>query len=124
MPYLKPLAFLLVGVILGVFAVAFVVPTARFVRRAATARGVVTRIEAGVRPAIRFTAGGQDVEYVQRGASGYVEGEPVVVLYDPADPRHACLDDKAALWFLPGLVAFLSLWFVALGAGTLRSVAG
>ena len=121
---LKSIVFTVVGVALMVGALCWGASTRRFVARAATAPGVVTKLNAGgAHPEVRFTtAAGETVEYPQGGMIwGYHAGDHVEVLYEPGNPAgSAVLNRPGALWgfvamdFLMGavfvLVAQLAWW--------------
>ena len=114
---LKIIVFTVVGVALMVGAVWRASATRRFVARAASAAGEVTKLNAGgSHPEVRFTtAAGQVIEYPQGGMiSGYRVGDRVEVLYEPESPRSsAVLNRPGALWgftlttFLMGAVFVL-----------------
>ncbi len=121
---LKIIFFTMVGVALMIGALCWGVSTRRFVARAASAPGVVTKLNAGgAHPEVRFTtAAGEVVEYPQGGMIwGYRAGDRVEVLYEPGNPAgSAVLNRPGALWgfvamdFLMGavfvLMAQLSWW--------------
>ena len=121
---LKIIVFTLVGVALMVSALCWAVSTRRFVARAATAPGLVIKLNAGgAHPQVRFTtAAGEVIEYPQDGMIwGYRVGDRVEVLYAPENPAgSAVLNRPGALWgfvamdFLMGaafvLVTQLAWW--------------
>ena len=89
--------------------------TRRFVREAASAPGVVTKLHAGAaHPEIEFTtAAGQKVSFPEGGWISYQPGDRVRVLYRPQEPhRHAALDDPGALWFEAGVTGLVCLGLV------------
>ena len=111
--------FALVGLGLICGAVAETSATRRFVRSAARAPGVVSRLNAGgAHPQIQFTAAsGEVVGYPQGGMIwGYHAGDRVSVLYDPHrpdnDPR---LDTPNVLWFDTGMLFALGAVFTGVG---------
>jgi hypothetical protein len=112
---LRAIAPWLVVVGCGLVALVTGLSQAAFVSRAATAQGVVARLNAGgSHPEIAFEVGGRHFEYPQGGLIfGYRPGEAVEVLYDPANPAHACLQSAGALWFVPGLMTVIGLVWVA-----------
>jgi len=91
------------GVVLLVTAGILAARTRAFVRMASAAPGVVEGLNAGgSHPQIGFTtAAGARVSYAQGGLIfGYRPGQPVRVLFDPADPeRTARVDAFGVLWF-------------------------
>ncbi len=114
----KIIVFTLAGVVLMVSAVCWAFSTRRFVVRAASAPGVVVKLNAGgAHPEVRFTtAAGQAVEYPQGGMIwGYRVGDQVKVLYELKNPTgSAVIDRPGALWgfvamdFLIGVVFVLT----------------
>ncbi|HUB08214.1 MAG TPA: DUF3592 domain-containing protein [Myxococcales bacterium] len=113
MARLRAIAPWLVAVGCGLVALVTGLSQAAFVSRAATAHGVVTRLDAGgSHPEIAFEVGGRRFEYPQGGLIfGYRPGDAVAVLYDPANPAHACLESAGALWFVPGLMTAIGLFW-------------
>jgi hypothetical protein len=112
-----------IGCVLWVIAAFVANDTRDFLRRAVSADGVVTRLNAGgAHPEVQFTAAnGQTFEYPQGGAiGGYERGQRVRVLYISDDISNtACLDDPGALWFDAGIMAGLGLAFVFAGGFTI-----
>jgi hypothetical protein len=103
------------GLILAAAGVA--VSVRSFTRKAATAEGVVVRLNAGgSHPQIEFTTGsGQKVSYPQGGLiCCYRAGERVRVLYETDRPNDARLNTFGALWFTP-LILLLVGTFLVLG---------
>lgn len=93
----------------GVFlcvALILAIKTAHFVSAAAHAQGDVVSLQlgqkAGVAPHVRFNAAdGSAVEFTSGVASNppsHRVGERVTVLYDPANPHHAEIEDFFTLW--------------------------
>ena len=117
---LKGGLFAVVGLGVMCGAGAGAVSTHNFVRSAAHAPGIVTRLNAGgSHPEIRFTAAlGRIVSYPQGGMiSGYHPGERVSVLYDPRDPSDSpCLDAFGTLWLGWIMLALLGTVFVSTGS--------
>ncbi len=118
---LKGELFAVVGLGLIIGVIAWCVSTAHFVRSAARAPGVVTRLNAGgTHPEIQFTAAsGKVVDYPQGGMIwGYHTGERVRVLYDPRCPSDSpSLDTLPALWLGQGMVLLLGIVFCGSGLG-------
>jgi hypothetical protein len=106
------------GVLLSI-SISTGMATRQFVREAAVATGVVTKLNAGgSHPDIEFTTPtGQKMSYAQGGwISGYKPGDRVRVLYRPADPHAtASIDATGALWFAPGLTGLLGFAFILIG---------
>ena len=102
MPSALRVLVLLTG--LGLLAAAALagVQTRRFVAVSAASEGVVSRLNAGgSHPQIEFhTADGSVVSYPQGGMiAGFRTGQPVRVLFDPANPRStARADTFGSLW--------------------------
>jgi len=118
---LKGGVFAFAGLCVVCGAVAGVVSTRDFLRTAARAPGIVTRLNAGgFHPEIQFTvASGQRVQYPQGGMiKSYHAGESVFVLYDPhhpgQDPR---LDTFGALWM--DWITLFGMGAVFIGIGSL-----
>ena len=121
----KSIVFTLVGVGLMIGAVGWGISTGRFMTRAASAPGVVVRLNhGGAHPEVRFTtAAGEVIEYPQGGIIwGYRVGDRVEVLYEPEHPdRDPIIHTTGALWgfvamdFLMGavfvLMAQLAWWW-------------
>ncbi len=105
------------GLILGVCA--WCVSNEHFIRTAARAPGIVTKLNAGgSHPEISFTAAsGEVVDYPQGGMIlGYHAGQHVTVLYNPRDPSGSpCLDTIPALWFDQGMLLLMGLVFSSIG---------
>lgn len=119
---LKGGLFAVVGLGLIIGVIAWCVSTANFIRSAARAPGVVTRLNAGgSHPEIQFTvASGEVVTYPQGGIIwGYHTGERVWVLYDPRSPNSdPTLDTIPALWFDQGMMLLMGLVFLSIGLWT------
>jgi len=114
-----------VGIVLLVTAGILAARTRAFVRTASAAPGVVEGLNAGgSHPQIGFkTPAGARVSYPQGGLiSGYRPGQPVRVLYDPANPDGtARVDAFGALWFDVLILSTLGLIFSIIGlAGALK----
>ncbi len=119
---LKSIVFTLVGVGLMISAVYWAASTRQFVARAASAPGVVIKLNhGGAHPEVRFTtAAGEVVEYPQGGMIwGYRVGDRVEVLYEPGNPnRDPVIHTTGALWgfvamdFLMGAVFVLTAQLV------------
>lgn len=77
------------------------------------------------RPVVRFTTReGRQVGYESITSSyppRYSEGDVVRILYDPAMPERARIDDFADLWLRPVFLAGVGLILAGLGAGSLRT---
>ncbi len=118
----KIVVFTLAGLGLMIGTMCWAISAQRFVARAASAPGVVVRLNAGgAHPQVRFTAAaGQVIEYPQGGMIwGYRVGDAVQVLYDPQAPAtDPVLNTPGALWgftatnFLMGVVFVLMAQFV------------
>jgi len=111
--------FILIGGGLLVAAGVIGVRKREFIRKAATADGVVVSLNAsGSHPQIEFTAAsGQKIAYPQGGfIFGYRPGDRVRVLYNPDDPvRTACVDAFGALWFTPLILCMIGIVCVVAG---------
>ncbi len=116
---LKGGVFALVGLGVMIGAGAGAVSTYRFVKNAASAPGIVTRLNAGgSHPQIQFTAAsGMVISYPQGGMiSGYRAGQRVSVLYRPSSPNaDPSLNTFGALWLD---------WILLLGLGAVFVSAG
>ena len=112
----KSLVFTLVGVGLMISAGWWAVSTRQFVARAASAPGLVVRLNhGGAHPEVRFTtATGEAVEYGQGGMIwGYRVGDRVEVLYAPEHPgRDPVIHTAGALWGFVAMVFFMGAGFV------------
>ena len=116
---LKGGVFAVVGLGLTVGVCAWSVSSLHFIRCAARAPGIVTKLNAGgSHPEVSFTAAsGEVVDYPQGGMIlGYHAGQPVTVLYDPHHPRDSpCLDTIPALWFDQGMLLLMGIVFLSIG---------
>ena len=116
---LKGGVFAVVGLCLTIGVCAWSVSNLHFIRTAARAPGIVTRLNAGgAHPEISFTAAsGQVVDYPQGGMIGwYRTGQHVWVLYNRRDPGDSpCLDTIPALWFDGGMLLLMGLVFLSMG---------
>ena len=111
----KVVVFTLVGVGLMVAALSWAAATRRFVARAASAPGMVVRLNAGgAHPEIRFTtSAGQIVEYPQSGMIwDYRVGDQVEVLYDPRSPTDPLINTVGALWGFTLMTFVMGIAFV------------
>ena len=112
----KSIVFTVVGVGLMIGAACWGVSTRRFVARAASAPGLVVRLDhGGAHPQIRFTtAAGEAIEYGQNGMIwGYRVGDRVEVLYAPEHPgRDPVIHTTGALWGFVAMVFFMGAGFV------------
>jgi hypothetical protein len=115
-----------VGMLVGSFFIFS--NTTSFIGRAAEAEGRVIELErsrsssrssATYRPVVEFTtATGRRIEFTSSVGSSppsHRVGEPVKVLYNPADPQGARIKSFFQLWFAFLLVFFLGLVFAAIG---------
>jgi len=111
--------FLMAGAGLLVAAVGMGLSARGFNARAASAPGVVIRLNAGgSHPEIEFTAAsGETISFPQGGLIfGYRPGQKVRVLYGPEDPRGtACIDAFGALWFAPLVLVTLGIGMIIAG---------
>lgn len=122
---MKNLIFIGVGIFVITGAGVWAFLNWRFVSNAATARGVVVKLNAGgSHPQIKFTtAEGKEIEYAQGGLIfGYKPGDEVDVFYERQNPQIASVDSFSALWGFPILA--LILGGCALGAGLFANFAG
>ncbi len=114
----KSIVFTLVGVGLMISAVCWAVSTRRFVAHAASAPGVVVKLNAGgAHPEVRFTtAAGQTVEYPQGGMIwGYRVEDRVKVLYLPQDPMaDPVINTPGALWGFMAMDFLMGAAFVVI----------
>lgn len=107
------MGLLLVAVVLIGLGVKDVVTTRRFLAGTSAADGVVVKVDdvttshkdgttSRYYPVVRFVTGsGQVVQYrdhLGENSPAYRVGDPVRVLYDPANPQRARLDTWASLW--------------------------
>jgi len=135
----EALTMQLLGGVFGIVGVAAIVAgsfaarkTKRFLARAKTARGTVMHLvmrsstdsEDGTvsyayYPVIRFTAQtGEEIDFEAGTGSNppmYAMGQPVEILYDPADPYRAKICSFLDLWMVPAL---------AFGIGSIFAIAG
>lgn len=125
--------FLVGGCLMLAGAGAFALRARAFVARAATAEGTVVDLVGGASgnstawyPVIAFeTADRRSVRF--RSAAGtnppaYAPGEPVRVLYDPANPKDARIDSKFMIWGAPSGLGAFGVIFASIGGGL--SIAG
>ena len=111
-----------VGLILTCLWLAALVPAVMFVSRAHHAEGVFLGSEARIggrhagtfmHPEIRFTTpDGAVVDFVTRSGSSnqpFTDGQKMPVLYDPARPEDAKLDNFFELWAAPVFLAPFAL---------------
>ena len=114
----KVVVFTLVGLALMVGAVCWAVSTRAFVARAASAPGVVVKLNAGgAHPQVRFTtATGEAVETPQGGMIwGYRVGDKVEMLYEPDNPTgSAVINRPGALWGFVAMDFLMGAVFVLL----------
>ncbi len=112
---MKGLVFAAIGVTLLIAAMIAMVGVQRFRDTAASADGVVERLNAGgSHPQIRFTTdSGASISYAQGGLIfGYRPGDPVRVMYRPDRPQAtARLDSIGAMWAMPLLLGLLGSGF-------------
>lgn len=118
-----------VGMLVGSFFIFS--NTTGFIRRAAQAEGKVIDLERSrsssssgsrsstYRPVVEFTtATGKRIEFTSSVGSSppsHRVGEPVTVLYNPADPQSARIKSFFQLWFGFLIVFFMGLVFAAIG---------
>ncbi len=114
----KIIVFTLVGLALMVSAVCWAVSTFHFVARAASAPGLVVKLNGGgAHPEVRFTtAAGGTIEYPQGGMIwGCRAGDRVEVLYEPENPTgSAVINRPGALWGFVAMDFTLGAGFVLL----------
>lgn len=115
-PIMRGLLFAAVGLLILAVAAFEVTHRLEFLQVAQAVDGQVERLNAGgSHPQVAFTtATGQRVSYPQGGMIfGYEPGQPVRVLYDPAQPRlEPVLDTFGALWGMTVVWVLLGLAFV------------
>lgn len=116
---LKGGVFAVVRLGLTVGVLVWAASTVRFVRTAAHAPSVVSRLNAGgAHPEIVFTAAsGQIVSYPQGGMiADYRAGQRVGVLYNPRRPSESpCLNTWPALWLDKVMLLLMGLLFCGIG---------
>jgi hypothetical protein len=121
--------FLLIGLGLLGGAAFLVIDTRSDIARADTAAGTVIDL-IGERdsdgdtiyyPRVRYvTRSGNSVEFtgsVGSSPAAFDVGEPVVVLYDPAQPEEGRIDSFFQLWFAALILGVIGLVFAAIGGG-------
>jgi hypothetical protein len=121
--------FLLVGLGLLGGAAFLVIDTRSDIARADTADGTVIDL-IGERdsdgdtiyyPRVRYvTRSGNPVEFtgsVGSSPPAFDVGEPVAVLYDPAEPEEARIDSFFQLWFAALILGGIGLVFASIGGG-------
>jgi hypothetical protein len=107
--------FRFVGIFLLLVSIAWAVSIWRFTTTAATADGVVTRLNhGGSHPEIQFIAADNKViEYSQGGMIyDYKVGDKVRVLYDKENTSRAEIDSFGALWGFTVIFIFMSILFI------------
>jgi hypothetical protein len=112
----RAIVFAVAGLLVLLFSAWELFSVRSFLGRAVKAEGTVVWLNSGgSHPEIRFrTPSGQAITYAQNGLIfGFKEDDKVTVLYDPAKPQDASIDDSGALWGFPSLFALLGLVFVA-----------
>lgn len=131
-PKVGPLILAGVGLVLVAVGVVLMLREQAFGRRAVKAQGTIIGVQlprgkttspkARI-PVIEFAVSGRKIAFPGRlEANDWTEklGQPVAILYDPAEPENASLDDGAArysrcaAWMLMGtavVVAGVVLWF-------------
>jgi Protein of unknown function (DUF3592) len=111
----KAVVFRFIGIFLFVASIVWGVSIWRFSTGAASADGVVIKLNAGgSHPQIQFTtADNKVIEYPQGGLiSGYKIGDKVRVLYDKNNPSRAEIDSFGALWGFTVIFIFMSILFI------------
>lgn len=114
----KKMIFIVIGVIVLLFALVQIWQNYKFINRASSATGTVSSLNAGgSHPEIDFqTDNGQKISYPQGGLIfGYKVGDQITVLYDVNDPNNASINSFGALWGFVLLEALLGIIFVAVG---------
>jgi len=138
--YPAPVAFVAVGIALLGGACHFLRQTTALIENAIATTGEVIlmreedrhfqpqhqgEVEATYRPVVRFTtSNGRQVRYesfVSSYPQRYSEGDRVRILYDPAQPEWARLDDFVDLWLRPIFLAGAGSILTLLGAASLHS---
>ena len=111
---------LFAGVLLLAGAAVTALHTNRFIAHAAMRPGAVTRLNAGgSHPQINFTTqDGTLVSYPQGGmVAGFTAGQPVQVLFDPANPRAtARVRSFGSLWGSSTTLAICGIVLLALAS--------
>ncbi len=110
--------FIFIGTIVILGTLFWGVSNRQFIKNAATAKGVVTKLNSGgSHPEIKFTTtDGRTVEYPQGGLiSGYQVGDEVSVLYDEKNPQTAVINSFGALWGFPLFLFILGICFFGAG---------
>lgn len=129
-PAVAPVFFIL-GALAVVWAALAFRSQRRFLSKALRATGVVQSLKAErmkqstvYYPVIRFTtaAGVTIVATSKTGkGSGYAIGQPMAVLYDPANPGDVEIDTFWSRWLMVIAAAFVALVLFFVGATTLLS---
>jgi len=117
------------GVLLLAIGVRVTMNRIEFRRHAATAPGVVVEnvweevSGETARPKVRFrTEAGREIIFVSQTGSQpptFHEGEPVPVLYDPADPSQASINTFGEQWLETLILGGSGSGFLLLGGGVL-----
>ena len=114
------------GLVFAGVTAALALRESRFAATALRAQGEVVALRAdgsGYRPEVRYTDAAGQVQQFLAGTSsdppGYAVGEPVPVLYAPADPRTARIDSFVQRWLLPAIFGGFALLWLGIGLAPL-----
>jgi len=121
------------GVLLLAIGVRVTMNQIEFRRHGANAPGVVIEnvcdesSDGTCRPKVRFrTEAGREIIFVSQTGSQppkFHEGEPVVVLYDRADPSQASINTFGEQWIEPLILGGLGSGFLLVGGGAAYAIA-
>lgn len=110
--------FVSLGLVALLIAAIFAIPELIAGGSAVKAEGTIVQFNQQQRyPRVRFTdRNGEAVEFVAGVRNtGWREGDRVPVIYDPANPRSARIDEFAGRWFFPGLAGIFAVTFGGTG---------
>jgi len=124
---MKPWVYLVIGIGLFGGGIYSFLSTRDFIGEAATTGGVVIDLERAqdadgndsYYPRVQFETNGRSYQFrgqVGSGRGTFKVGEPVEILYDPADPYHARINSFIQLWFFPMFLGGMGVVFTAIGA--------
>jgi hypothetical protein len=123
--------FIVVGIIVAGIGLIWMTKTALFIRGAVKVPGEIVTVTSRVtqvagrddpfagtthKPTVAFTdLKGVRHEVVSSRLSGrdtFSTGDGVQVFYDPADPQQMFIDNRRTLWFAPGIITGMGLFFL------------
>ena len=130
--------FVIFGMIIAIIGLTWVTKTALFIKRAVKVPGEIVTVTSIVgtkagredpfqgttyKPVVAYTdLKGVRHEVASSRASRrdtFSAGDAVQVYYDPADPKQMFIDERYALWFAPGIIAGMGLFWVGFVGGCL-----